>query len=143
MRVAIEMKNILQISEASSLGLHAMACLASYEGQSVTTKYLAEKLNGSSNHLSKIMQRLVKAGLVSSIRGPKGGFFLAADADDITLLDVYEAIEGRFNQVECLLSDKICRGGSCILGEALQETNKAVYDQLKNTRLSDLKHVLK
>lgn len=136
------MSSILRISEGSSLAMHAMAYIANRGGQPCSAAGIAEVLNGSRHHLSKVMQRLSKAGLVRSIRGPSGGFVLADRPQNITLLEVYEAIEGPFRQSQCLLSKKICMGEKCIFGDLLRKTNQMVYEHLKTTRLSDLGGVL-
>ncbi len=45
-------------------------------------------------YLLKILQQLVRVNVLRSKRGPRGGFFLARDAEDITLLNIIEAVEG-------------------------------------------------
>jgi len=70
------MSNILRISEAASIALHAMIILASKQEELVSVKDIASQLEISGNHLSKVLQRLVKAELVISIKGSKGGFKL-------------------------------------------------------------------
>ncbi|MCK4620269.1 MAG: Rrf2 family transcriptional regulator, partial [Desulfobacterales bacterium] len=67
------MSNIIKISEAASMAIHAMVFLASESGRIVPSREIATTLRSSEAHLSKVMQRLAKAGLVSSTRGPKGG----------------------------------------------------------------------
>ncbi len=136
------MGNMLKLSEGASLGLHAMAVIASNQGVNIKTEAIASMLNGSANHLSKVMQRLVKAGLAESVRGPAGGFQLARSADRITLLEIYEAIEGEFNSVDCMLSKKICDGSLCICGDVLRNINKLLYDHFSSTKLSQLVNVV-
>ncbi|MCF8044104.1 MAG: Rrf2 family transcriptional regulator, partial [Desulfarculaceae bacterium] len=70
------MQQLLKISEAASLALHTMGLLASRPGEQVPTRELAARLKVSEAHLAKVMQRLGRAGLVRSQRGPKGGFAL-------------------------------------------------------------------
>jgi len=136
------MGTMLKISEGVSLGMHAMTVCAGRPGELVSTAALSELLQASGHHLAKIMQRLVKAGLLRSVRGPRGGFELCGDPRQITLLDVYEAVEGRFQPSDCILSKKICTGKRCICGDLIRETNRKVYEHLKNTHLSDLTDVM-
>ena len=95
-------------------------------------------LHVSQAHLSKVLQRLSKAGLVRPLRGPRGGFTLARSASRITLLDVFEAIEGPLQPSGCLLSHPICEDRGCILGGLLESTNRKVREYLTGTRLSEL-----
>lgn len=131
------MSSLLKISDAASLALHAMVYLASHEDRPVSTGEIAEVFDISRAHLSKVMQWLSRDGLVDSIRGPKGGFVLGEDPEKITLLDVYESIEGPLEQTECLLETPVC-GGCCILGDLLESVNDQVARRLGGTKLSDL-----
>lgn len=139
-----DMDNILKISEAASLAMHATVYLAANKGEGIpSTKEIASSLSASEHHLSKVLQRLTKAGLVSPIRGPKGGFVLGRDPKKISLLEVYEAIEGSFLASNCLLASRICKGEKCILGGLLRTLNQEALDYLKNTKLSELVDVYK
>jgi Rrf2 family protein len=135
------MENILKISEAASLALHAVAYLADRTGEKLSNKDIAAAIRVSEAHLSKVMQRLNKAGIVTSNRGPKGGFTLAKDPGETRLLDVYEAIEGPLPNGYCLAGSPVCAGDKCILGDLLRNLNNEVRDYLENTRLSDLTDV--
>jgi Rrf2 family protein len=135
------MDNILKISEAASLAMHACTYLAAQNGEKASTKEIAQVFDASEHHLAKVMQRLTKAGLVTPVRGPKGGFMLARAPEKTTLLEVYEAIEGDFWASNCLLSKKVCKGEKCILGGLLKTLNQEVMNYLRNTRLSELESV--
>jgi Rrf2 family protein len=131
------MAEILKISDAASLGLHAMAYLASVpEGEPASAGEMARQLGVSEAHLAKVMQRLSQAGLTRSKRGPRGGFVLAKRPEEITLLDIYEAIEGPLRQRECLLGRPVCRS-KCILGGLMGELHEKVYSHFSRTLLSD------
>lgn len=78
--------------------------------------------------------------MVHGRRGPGGGFTLARDPKQITLLDVLEGAEGAINIHGCLYSQPICQG-DCLMGGLLSKVGNQVLDYFKNTRLSDLGHV--
>ena len=130
------MANLLKVSEAASLGLHIMALLAAEPEKLVSVREAATALDVSEAHLAKVMQRLAKAGLVESIRGPRGGFLLARSPGEITLLEVYEAIEGPIIVRQCLFSTRLCDGKKCIFGGMLQSIDAQAKQYLADTKLS-------
>jgi Rrf2 family protein len=132
------MPRLVNISAAVSLALHTMALLAKVGQRRFRNQDIADSLNASGHHLAKVMQRLVKAELVDSICGPHGGFLLGRPADQITLLDVYEAIDGPLGEAGCFLKEPICSGRECILGEVLHSIQRQLQDYLSTTTLADL-----
>ena len=135
------MSNILKISEAASLATHSMVFLAANPEKTHSTREMADALLASEAHLSKVFQRFARHGLVHSVRGPRGGFRLARPGEQIHLLEVYEAIEGRVVEIQCLLSSKVCNGGGCIFGGFLESASRQFRDYLANTTLSDIAHL--
>jgi len=134
------MKKILSISDATSLAFHTMGILASSPHTLFSTKHLARLLNASEHHLSKVLQRLAKAGFIKSVRGPAGGFLIIPSWERITLMEIYELMEGPFKPSECLLRTSICLWNNCILGDLLKDVNKQIMDYLGQTKLSDMIH---
>jgi Rrf2 family protein len=132
------LSTLLRISEAASLAFHAVALLASEPGEQRSTSNLARNLKVSEAHLSKVLQRLGRHGLVRSSRGPRGGWMISSDPEKVTLLQVYEAVEGPLAPSSCLLGGRRCNGQSCILGGLLDVVNRQVMDYLSNTRLASL-----
>jgi Rrf2 family nitric oxide-sensitive transcriptional repressor len=132
------MKPILNISEAVSLAFHSMAFLAKAKGKKLKVNYLARQIGASAAHLAKVMQKLAKAGLVDAVSGPEGGYYLAKPALKIYFLEIYEAIEGPFNTLNCLLHNKPCPFQKCLLGGFLSQTNKNFKAYLKQHTLESL-----
>ncbi len=131
--------NILRISDASSLALHAMAFLANHGPEkTVSVKEISEFYKVSEAHLSKVIQRLSKQGLVLTHRGPKGGVELGRGADEITLAEVFEAIEGPLGDSKCLLGRDECLFDSCLLGGLLKSVNNEVKEYFSATTLQML-----
>lgn len=130
------MGNVLKISDAASLALHSMTVMAQKEGELVSVKDIANTLGVSANHLSKVMQRLVKADLVKSIKGYGGGFKLNQAPEEVTFLEIYEAIDGKFKPSHCLLDKETC-AQDCIMGDLLKSLNYQVENFFSNTKLSD------
>ena len=133
------MATVLKISDAASLALHTMALLANRRERPLTAKEIASTFHASEAHLAKVLQRLAKAGLVLSTPGPHGGFRLRDGAGDMTLLQVYEAIEGPMSSTNCLLGVPVCGGKKCLLGRLVCNLNSQVRGVFSKTRLSDAK----
>lgn len=132
------MATILRISDATALAFHALARLAlAEEGRQSATRMAAD-LKVSEAHLAKVLQRLARAGLVKSTRGPGGGFVLGRPAGGIRMMEVYTAVEGAFREDECLLGRARCGRRGCLLGQLVRRVNREVRDYLESTRLSDV-----
>jgi Rrf2 family protein len=130
---------ILNITEAANLALHSLVYLANNQGDwPISAARTAAPFGASEAHLNKVFQRLNKAGLVGSVRGPRGGFVLARDAEEITLLEIFEAIDGPLPRGHCLLGKEACTFGSCIFGGLLPAIHGMVSDHFSGTTLADL-----
>lgn len=136
------MSSVLKMSGATVLAFHALIYIAVNEDGFVTNAEIASALHASEATLSKVLQRMVKTGLVKSIRGPRGGFVLGKDSSATTLRDIYELFEGSLEQDACLLEEPIC-GGRCVFGDLLINLNDMVREYMTNTRLKDAVDKLK
>jgi Rrf2 family transcriptional regulator, nitric oxide-sensitive transcriptional repressor len=133
------MDTILRISDAANLAIHAMAHIARSKGSvNHSVGEIASEQGVSEAHLSKVMQRLVKVGLLTSRRGPGGGFVLGREADKISLLEILESIDGPMSDCKCLLGRKKCLFGGCALGALLSHVNHQVRIFLASRNLTDL-----
>jgi len=137
------MSYFAKVTDATSLGMHAMVFLAANPDSTFTTGEIASVLHASKAHLSKVLQRLARAGLVKSVSGPGGGYTPGIPPGGISLLMIYETIDGPFAPDDCLLSVRICGGKKCIFGGLLKDFNKQVRDYFKRTKLSDLTHIFR
>ena len=132
------MPGIVRMSDAAALGLHTAVYLAATGDRRVTSAEVAKVLHASPTHLAKVLQRLVHAGIAESVRGPHGGFRLARLPGEVTLMQVYEAVEGPFQATTCLLGKPICDGRRRILGTLLQEVNEVFRRHMTQTCISDV-----
>ena len=87
------MSSVVRFSEATSIALHGTVLIAKTDKFFNVTK-IAEKMGASRHHVAKVMQRLAKVGYIRSMRGPTGGFLLVKKPEEISFLNLYEAIEG-------------------------------------------------
>lgn len=127
--------SVLKISEAATIALHAMMMLAKNQEKLISVKTIAKFINVSPNHLSKVMQRLNKAGFIESIKGYNGGFKLNANPAEITFLEIYETFDGKLKGCNCLLTNNCEK--DCIFGDLVHSVNKQVKEKFEQTKLSD------
>jgi Rrf2 family protein len=130
------MSNIVALSEAASIGLHSMVLIARSK-EIMNVGQISELIDSSRHHVAKIMQRLAKEGYISSNRGPSGGFVLKKKPDEITLLDIFEAIEGRFCVQSCPGDKPVCPFGDCLLGDLSKRVSLEIRDYLGSKKLAD------
>lgn len=116
-----EMEKTMKMSQAVEQSLVVLVMLALQKDDLPVKSYLlSDRLEVSESYLKKTMRKLVVAGIVEAIASKEGGFKLARSIADITLLDVYEAIEGNGSFIHATqLADRIFLN---------QESNKPVED---------------
>ena len=132
-------RNVVQFSAAASLALHSCTVMGRNLQHRFAVAQLAEHLHASSHHLAKVMQRLSSAGLVESEVGRRGGFRLSRSPEEITLLEIFEAVEEPIEQSGCMLHKPVCGGQrDCLLGTLVQSLNHQVREFLANSTLAEL-----
>ncbi len=133
------MGQLIRFSESVSLAIHALMHLAATgEGRLANLEGIATAYPMSKAHLSKIMQRLGKAGLVRAVRGPRGGYALSDSPEKVTLLQIYEAIEGKVASSACMLGRPVCAAGACQLGNFVGDLQVRLGNYLAETSLGIL-----
>jgi len=124
-------------SQTAEYALRAVVYLASQEGMPRTTREIAKATQVKIAYLSKVMQSLVRRGLVQSQRGLHGGFTLARSADEVTVLDVIMAVDPIRRIQSCPLGIK-GHLNLCPLHRRLDQAVKLVEDALRTSTLADL-----
>jgi Rrf2 family protein len=133
------MPGLLNIPEAMSIALHTCLWIADGDRAFRPSPEIAKNLGFSYNHFAKVVQRLVRAGLLETERGPKGGIRLARTPKTISMLEIYEAAGGEpLRPHRCLLDPKICAGRACALGHLIESENERLHKTMKQTTLAGL-----
>ena len=114
------MSKIFSMSDAASIAIHSMVLIAR-AGNGINAVKIAEISGFSKNHISKVLQRMVKNNLLKSVRGPAGGFSLKIEPENITLLSIYESIEGSLDVTDCPMAHEICGFDNCIMGNVVNK----------------------
>ena len=122
---------------------HAMRILmycATNSGRLSRITEIAAAYSLSELYLFKVVQPLVEAGLVVTVRGRNGGVRLGRPAQDISLLDVVRATEDSFVMADCFESDaaECPLVDSCALNSALREALDAFFEVLERHSIADL-----
>lgn len=128
------MPKLISLSEAASIALHGMVLVARSENL-INVLKISEATQSSRHHVAKVFQRLVKENLVESHRGPNGGFSLKKKPENISFLDIYEAIEGDIEIGDCPLDKPICPFKKCLMGNIINGMTKEYVDYLAKQTL--------
>jgi Rrf2 family transcriptional regulator, iron-sulfur cluster assembly transcription factor len=128
------------LSQTSEHALRAVLYLARHsEAGSIPADTVARALGAPRNYLAKTLNVLARRGILASLRGPTGGFRLAADADAISLYAVVEPFEEpRLNPV-CMLGDRPCdRTDPCGVHGRWTAVMEDVWAPLRTTTIAML-----
>ena len=129
----------LELTKKTDLAFQALESIAACGSGRVSGSVLAEVLEVSPQYLPHVMAPLTRAGWVSSVSGPHGGYQLAVDLDDVSLLDLVEAVEGPVETSRCLHLGPLHRSGQdCALHRPWMRAREALIAELASTRLSDI-----
>jgi Rrf2 family protein len=101
----------LEVTRKSDLAVRSLHVLATVPGR-VKGPDLAAAVGSTPGFVSQVLTPLVRAGWVRSDPGPSGGYSLAADLDDVSVLEVVEAVEGPTDSGRCVLADRPCDDAS-------------------------------
>lgn len=98
----------MQITRETDFAMRCVLYLSGQPDKVIMVDKISREMATPKSFLAKILQKLVKAGVVKSFRGVKGGFQLSRAPNDISLLDVIEAIEGIVALNACAVDSSIC-----------------------------------
>ena len=136
------MPTLIKFSDAVTIALHCAGALAQAPERFFSARELADTFHVSLAHLALVMRRLARAGIVGSTRGPHGGFRLARPPTEVSLQDVYEAVDGPVEIRPCLFQNRLCSGDCCLFGNALVGLSRRLLQHLRETTLADVARCL-
>ncbi len=107
--------------------IRAVIFIASRSEENVNTglKAISEKLCLPQHYLAKSLQILVRKGILGSVKGPNGGFFMRVPANELSLMDIIDVIDGRNFFDSCYVTGEKCNfdrpdDGLCVLHNDLR-----------------------
>ena len=137
----------MKLPESTEWVLHATASLAQLDpGSAASAAQLAEHYGLPAAYLAKQLQALVRAGVLAAITGPRGGFRLARPADQISMLQVVEAVDGGSSFYTCneirqkgraAAPPQQCRE-ACGLAARMAEAEAAWRQSLRAVTIADI-----
>lgn len=126
------------LSQTATYALQSMAFLAAHKDEGpILSQTISREMGIPKNFLSKILNRLVQAGLVQSIRGTGGGFVLAKNASSISMRDVVSLFMKLDDYKKCFLALKEC-DGSCALHPRWKRIAEQIESMLDETTIDKM-----
>jgi FeS assembly SUF system regulator len=130
---------MLRVSRLTDYATVVMTRLAARPDDVLSTAQLADDARLELPTVSKLLKALAHAGLVESFRGVNGGYRLARAAEQITLAEIVEAMEGPIGMTECSVGVGQCeRESHCSVRGNWQRINSAVDGALREVSLADM-----
>ena len=130
----------MQLSKGFDYAVRSLVFLAMMPpGTSAELKAISASQNVPVSYLAKVMRNLVRGGLVSSTLGREGGYALRRPPEEITLLQVYQVMEGEMKLVECMEDERNCSFYSgCAQASVWRRLKETVEQIFRETTLKDL-----
>ena len=131
---------MLRFTKRADYGLMAIHYIALHGDEgAVSAKRIAEEFHIPPERLAKILQRLAKKKLIESHNGPKGGYVLTRDSEQITVGQVVRALEGPVRIVSCMVENDHCPQSSrCNLRRPVQKIQASISYLLDTMTVSEL-----
>jgi Rrf2 family protein len=132
---------MLRLTKKADYGLMAMKHLAEHAHEGAcSAKDVADAYHIPPELLAKILQWLVKAGLLHSQHGTHGGYTLSRDAGQITAFEVIRAIDGPLFITSCITVRGECdQTERCTIREPLRRVNQSIEDVLRSITIADMR----
>ena len=130
----------MKLSTRTRYGTRALLEMALRKDEGpIFLREIARQQHLSLPYLEQLISPLVAAGIVRSVKGPKGGVSLAKEPGEINLGDVMHLLEGTTAPVECVANPGVCeRSSSCVTRDVWSELNDVVDAFLRSKTLRDL-----
>ncbi len=112
-------------------------------GKKLSVNEICEKEDITAPFAYKILKKLQKAGIVRGYRGAKGGYSLKKPLKELTLLEIYQAIDPKMFLIDCLEPGYLCTRNQagetmCTIHQELMDIQKEVCELMKRKNMEDL-----
>lgn len=130
----------MQITRQADYAVRAVFYLAGLgQGARAATAQIAKEQQIPATFLAKIISQLAAAGIVRAVRGARGGVMLARPPENISLLEIVEAIDGPVALNTCTDDAALCpMGSACVVRDVWCEAQADLVKRLKETKFGQL-----
>tara|TARA_B100000508_G_C11284534_1_gene192208 strand:+ start:50 stop:502 length:453 start_codon:yes stop_codon:yes gene_type:complete len=128
------------LSRASKYAILSTLFLAEHSSESkkISVKAIAERIDVPSPFLAKLFQQLVRGNIISSTKGPKGGFYLSEENNKRTVCDIIENIDGLTRLNECFLGlDKCDSVNPCPVHFIVEPFKNSIMGQFRDKSIKE------
>jgi Rrf2 family protein len=123
----------MKYSQATNYALHTMLYFVALpSGTTIGVQQLAAWQKLSPTYLSKILTKLVKAGLIASAPGVNGGYKLTRPKEEVSFLDVIDAIEGTASMFHCGAG---LQHDACVIQQVMRDAERRLEEYLQERKL--------
>jgi Rrf2 family protein len=129
---------MFRLSKRSDYGLIALRHLAQHSDESVSAREIAARYRIPAELMAKVLQKLVRKGLLVSQQGTNGGYVLARDPASISIVEVVEALEGPIAITPCERGSDCQQMQLCSVKDPLLKIKAKVVRVLGDTSIYEL-----
>ncbi len=130
----------MNFSKTTSYALSTLSYLSDHERDKYSAKQLNEILEIPWPYLRQLLTSLSKSGFIVSVQGRNGGFYLQRSAEEISLADIVDSVEGLDVLSTCIMGFNKCPfEHTCAMHETWEQTRESILKVLRNTTLATLK----
>lgn len=131
----------MQFQITTDYAIRILTFLYQNEGESFTASEISKQLGISYQYFMKIINKLIKADMVVSVRGRKGGYTLVKDVGEASLYDIIKMMEGEIRLNRCLEEDGFCSRNftsHCAVHKIFQSLQDEFIGSLEDIKISSI-----
>ncbi|MBV7271462.1 RrF2 family transcriptional regulator [Clostridium thailandense] len=126
----------MKYTKATNYALHTILFMIEHaQSEKLSVYTLAKHFNVSDTYLSKILTQLVKAGIIDSTSGANGGYFFSKKVEEISFMDIINAVEGNFALFKCEFNES-----KCPIHKVMADAEKLMEGYLQSKKIYELAH---
>ena len=129
------------LSKSSKYAIRAVLYISNFSNNhaKIGSKQIADSLNIPAPFLAKTLQELTKENIISSVKGPRGGFYLSKINKTKTLYDIIECIDGLHKFESCFLGQEECNDEKpCVIHHLYLPFKRKLVEKLKTKTIVEM-----